>query len=178
MNITNKRAYYAFGGITGFFVLAGGAFLLMTLLASMRLGSRMSDIGGPYATIFFSVYSGLNVIFLTMLAFSALRLCRVDRRGVGLLALTLKLELLYFIASSGLWFLPASFGKGAAAAFGVGNMGISPQIYIAYPVTGLLALWLLRRRGVLNGEQGASPNGGPAEPSASSGVGGGPPSVS
>jgi hypothetical protein len=178
MRPSTKRALYAFGGLTGFFVLAGTFFLAETVLASGKLASHATEIGGPYTMLFFGLYSLLNVGFLALLGVAAIRLCRADPGGVGLLARTLKLELWYFLLAGILWLLPATMGRGAAAAFGVGNMGISAQMFIAYPVTGLLAIWLLRRVGVLNGEPVAGPSCGPAEPLGNPSVGEGPPSVS
>ncbi len=128
--------------------------------------------------LFFGLYSLLNVGFLVLLGLAAVRLCRADTGGIGLLARTLKLELGYFMLAGMLWLLPAPLGNGAATAFGVGNMGISVQILIAYPITGLLAIWLLRRLGVLEGEPVAAPNGGPAGSLGNPAVPGGPPSVS
>jgi hypothetical protein len=40
----------------------------------------------------------------------------------------------------------------AAGATGIGNMGISPQFFIAYPITGVLAIWMLRKCRVLTVE--------------------------
>lgn len=102
--------------------------------------------------LFFVVYSLVNVGFLILLGGAAIRLLRGDLGGVGLLARTLKLELGYFLLAGLLCLLPATLVQGAGTAFGVGNMGISPQLIIVYPISGLLAIWLLRRQGILNSE--------------------------
>jgi len=178
MNRSGKRTFCAFGAVTALVVVTGAVFLAMTLVPALRQFAHLNDAAGPYTAQFFGIYSFANLVFLGVLSLAALRLFRMDHRGIALLAVTLKYELVYFFLTSLFWLIPAPIGMSAARATGIGNMGISPQIYIAYPITGLIAIWSLRRFGILKGEPGAAPNDGPAESRGNSGVGGGPPSVS
>ena len=162
MNTSGKRAFWAFGAVTAVVVVAGAIFLAMTMVASLRQFSHLNDAAGPYTALFFGVFSFANLVFLGLLSVAALRLFRMDYRGIALLALTLKCELAYFFLTSLLWLIPEPIGMSAGRATGIGNMGISPQIFFAYPITGLIAIWALRRFGILKGEPDAAPNAGSA----------------
>lgn len=149
MSPSTKTAHYAFGGITALSVVSGAVFLAMALFAGVS-PSKLNDADAPYTAYFFFGFCVANLVFLVLLGLAAIRLLRLDFRGIHLLALTLKLELAYWLLLTGLWLLPPlPISMSAGAATGIGNMGISPQLCIAYPVTGLIAIWGLRRLGIL-----------------------------
>jgi hypothetical protein len=156
VNASAKRAFCAFGAVTAFVVVAGAVFLAMTMVAAFHHFSDLNDAAGPYTAQFFGIFSFANLVFLGLLSLAAVRLFRMEYRGVALLALTLKCELVYFFLGALFWLIPAPIGMSAGRATGIGNMGISPQIIIAYPITGLIAIWILRRLGILKVEPGAS----------------------
>ena len=123
-------------------------FLLVSVFTGPPI-STFNDPKGPYTSHFFVGFSVINVAFLILLGVAAIRLLRVDLRGIELLAITLKLELIYWFLGVAMWLLPAPFGMSAAGATGIGNMGIAPQLFIAYPITGLIAIWALKKFGAL-----------------------------
>lgn len=158
MRTSTKNAYLALASVTALVTVAGMYFLTISILACIHVPAR-NDADSPYTLHFFFLYSLINACFLAMLAGSSWHLFHFRHTGVSLLSLTLKLELLYWLVMSFAWFLPVPFGMSAAAATGIGNMGIAPQLFIAYPVTALLALWILKRLKILSVEQWAPPYG-------------------
>ena len=155
MNKAAKIVYLVFGSLTVILVLCGLCFLVITVFAGKPI-SELNDAEAPYTSYFFFLYSVINFIFLFLLAISSFKLFNFNPKGICLLKLTLKLELIYWFTISFLWFLPKPFGMSAAGATGIGNMGISLQVFIAYPITGLLALWILRLRKIITTERAAS----------------------
>jgi hypothetical protein len=143
MTKSAKIVYLVFGVITAIIVVCGLSFMVITVFAGKPI-SEVNDTESPYTSYFFFSYSAINFIFLVFLGISSFRLFKFNPKGISLLKLTLKLELLYWLIISLLWLLPKPFGMSAAGATGIGNMGISPQIFIAYPITGLVALWILK----------------------------------
>ena len=64
---------------------------------------------------FFSIFSFINLVFLGLLGLATVRLCRAEQRGIALLAMTLKLEVAYFLIGSMVFLLPMSLGQGVAS---------------------------------------------------------------
>ncbi len=149
-------AFYSLAAITGLLTAAGIIFLSITLfsLFSRSRLSGLNDIEGPYTAQFFWAYVFINLVFLVFLAKATFRLFVKDMGGISLLSLILKLELIYWLVISSFWGLPHQLGQSAACATGIGNMGLSPQVFVAYPITGLIAIWILKWRGTLKIEQG------------------------
>ena len=150
MKTSVKIAFLTFASITALATVFGAYFLATAVIACAHL-TKLNEMA-PYTSHFFVLYSAINLCFLIMLGKSAFRLFRFNVAGVSLLSLTLKLELLYWIIISFAWLLPSPLRMSAAGATGIGNMGISPQLFIAYPLTGLLALWILKKLKMLNVE--------------------------
>jgi len=158
MKTSSTVAFYSLAAVTAVVTTTGAIFLSTALFSGPHL-SDLNDADGPYTAQFFCTFSLINVVFLILLAIAAFHLFRKNMAGISLLSLTLKLELIYyFFGVSILWFLPKPLDMSAAGATGIGNMGISPQIFIAYPITGLIAIWVLKRLGVLKVEQADVPN--------------------
>lgn len=143
MNRATRIIFLVFGVVTTFFVSVGGLFLLTTLF-SVFPTSKLNDAEGPYTSYFFILYSLTNLAFLVALGIAALRLFKNKQSGLTLLVWTLKLELGYWICMTLFWSLPSPWAMSAARATGIGNMGIAPQIYIAYPISAIVILWILR----------------------------------
>ena len=138
----------AFRTITAILVAIGVYFLVGSLLSVSPI-SQLNDAESPYTSYFYVAYSLANLVFLSLLGVAGYRLFNHMSTGIDLLSLTLKSELAYWVITSLFWFLPAPFGMSAAGATGIGNMGIAPQILIAYPISGLVVLWLLKISNVL-----------------------------
>lgn len=158
MSTSAKSAFYVLGGITTLVAVCGAICLAMIFIPGPSL-SRLNTATGPYTAHFFMFFSLINVAFLTALGVAAIRLFKLDLRGVRLLVIALKAELIYWLLLIALWLMPNQVASSAAGATGVGNMGISPQLFIAYPLTGLIAIWALRRFGVLEVQPGAGADG-------------------
>lgn len=148
MKRAQKITFLVFGILTAFFVVVGGFFLL-NILVSVSPITKLNDVEAPYTSYFFALYSLTNLLFLIALGIAAYRLFKKAPSGLTLLAWTLKAELVYVVSTSFLWFLPSPWGMSAGGATGIGNMGISPQFFIAYPITGIVVLWMLRMSNIL-----------------------------
>ena len=160
MRAPTKIALFTFAFVTALATVLG-AYFLATAIGICGNLTVLNRGGTPYTSYFFVLFSAINVFFLIMLGKSALQLFRFELSGVLLLSLALKLEILYWLIISFSWLLPEPFGMSAAGATGIGNMGISPQLFIGYPLTGLLALWILKKLKVLGVEPTASRDGVP-----------------
>jgi len=155
MSRATRITFGVFGVITAI-VVAIGTFFLLSSFVSLSPISKINDAEAPYTSYFYLLYSLANAIFLSMLGIAAVRLFKNRTSGLNLLALTLKAELAYWIITSLFWFLPSPWGMSAAGATGIGNMGVAPQIFIAYPISGLLILWLLKVCNMLTLKQTAA----------------------
>jgi hypothetical protein len=120
--------------------------MLMTWWGALALNA-FRTIEEPYFWHFFVGFSLTNILFLTAVGLSAYMLFILRQAGLYILAAILVGELIYWLALGSLWRHP-TLGTSAASATGVGNMGISPQVVIAYPVTGLLTMAILAAVGV------------------------------
>jgi hypothetical protein len=149
----SKTVYLVFG-IINVIILFAGAYFMVTTVFELPI-SELNDAESPYVSYFFFLYTAINFIFLFFLAMSSVRLFKFNPKGISLLKLILKIELVYFIVISLPWLLvvPKSIGYSAAGASGIGNMGIAPQIFIVYPITGLVALWILKLLKVINSDK-------------------------
>jgi hypothetical protein len=145
MSKASSIAYLIFAILTSLLTVVGGLFLLASLTS--RPTQDLNDAEGPYTSYFFVLYSLANATLLVGLGIAAIRLFKRLPSGWSLLTWILKVELV-----SALWLLPEPWGMSAAGATGIGNMGISPQFFIAYPITGVLAIWMLRKCHVLTVE--------------------------
>jgi hypothetical protein len=150
MSKASSIAFLVFAILTSLFIIVGGLFLLLTLTSTPI--RELNDADAPYTSYFFVLFSLVNAAFLVGLGVVAVRLFKNIPSGWSLLTWILKAELVYFLFISSLWLLPKPWGMSAAGATGIGNMGISPQFFIAYPITGVLAIWILRKCNVLTVE--------------------------
>ena len=148
MSRASNISFSIFGVLTSLGVFVGCWFLLTTLISVSPI-RKLDDAEAPYTSYFFIAYSLANTAFLVGLGVAAYRLFKRIPSGWPLLSWILKAELVYFFLTSLFWFLPEPWGMSAAGATGIGNMGISPQIVISYPITGVLAIWLLRKLNVV-----------------------------
>ena len=137
----NKKINYIFGSITAFFILIGSIFLVQTLLGSQVFYEDTKHIGN--FTFFYLLFSLVNIIFLIFLVKATYLMFILKPEGLLLLKKLFKYEIYYFILLSFIMFIPIEYGSGGS--IGVGNMGLSPQLFIYYPLTGLIALFVIGR---------------------------------
>lgn len=141
-----KRACMLLLGTINVGLVATGVVFMVGIWKG-ALALNFGDYQERYVWHFFAAYSGANALLLVGLALSAYLLFRFNPLGVSILAGVLVVELFYWSVLHILVLLPG-FGMSAAGAQGIGNMGIAPQHYIAYPWSGLLALAALSTIGV------------------------------
>lgn len=137
------------GVITALEALAG-LFLASLTLGSLSIHRQVwTEIVGvdyPHFYELYAVVGSTNLVLLGMLFVSAFLLLRLRRKGLFLLVVTLGMEVLLFI---GLTIAPSSvdreFGSAIAAASGIGMVGMSPQLFTAYPLVALVLLVMAYR---------------------------------
>ena len=108
----------------------------------------------PFLTEVSFLRLGLNLVFLIVLILAGVFLVRFQRRGVLLTNIALGAEIAYLIFGSGLGlFLSLSqnqtfslVGNALAATGGSGNIGLAPQLLLAYPLLALAALNIAFRK--------------------------------
>jgi hypothetical protein len=90
----------------------------------------------------------INYCFLGLLVFGSIRLLQRRMVGVAVCNAVFFGEILYFISIGIIWgsSLSRSVSMSIAAATGVGNAGLSPQLVCGYPLIALAALNLARWR--------------------------------
>jgi hypothetical protein len=119
-------------------VLVGLLFLVPTAL-KMAGGSFANSTANSYFRSWFRAMTLINLCFLTILTVGGIHLFRLGPSGVNICNAVFLAEICYSPAIGFLWYvLPVS--NGVAAATGVGNMGISPQVLSGYPVIALVFL--------------------------------------
>jgi len=126
--------------------LWGGWFAYITVRNYLRITSSRPGLDPPnFAAVFFTL-TCVNVTLLAVVFCAGVFLLRRRTIGVVLCNIAFSLEIGFFIAQVVLEMtLPSAISDSLAAAGGVGNMGIAPQILTGYPVVGLVALNLARR---------------------------------
>jgi hypothetical protein len=130
---------------------AVGAFWV-SMMALWQLSDPVKIDGyeTPHIAQFFWAYVTMNVIFLTGLALSSWHLWRLRRYGLLLLLTVLSAEAVYWALMGVLMSVLSNtrFAPSAAGAAGIGNMGLAVQLFIGYPLTGLLGAGVLQLLGV------------------------------
>jgi hypothetical protein len=135
--------------VTNFLVAIVGAFFLASVVPSVVVGSIGNSAEEPYFIQFYWSMTAINVCFLGLLVLGGVYLVRLEKFGVVICNVVFVAEILYFFLGIGLLWSPAfsrPISGSAAAATGVGNMGLSPQLISAYPVIALVCLNLARWR--------------------------------
>lgn len=138
--------------VANFIVAALGSFFLLgSVYAVTRAGALRNTPETPYFVPSFWTMTAINVCFLGLLVMGGFYLLRPRMLGVALCNAVFISEILYFLSIS-LFFwgpaLPKNVSISIAAATGVGNMGLGPQLISAYPLFALRGLNLARRAAV------------------------------
>jgi len=129
-------------GLNGLLIVVG-LVRLTRALAGACAGVFAATIGErPYFWHFFVGYSAMSVLIIMALALSSYWLFNGRRRGLYLFIATLWVEWAYWHMLGVLASL-RTVGMSAAAATGVGNIGLSPQLAVRYPISGLCFAVLL-----------------------------------
>jgi hypothetical protein len=127
--------------ITALEALGGIVFIALTLLTSYLMSKTSRSGEGPLpAVYFYGIFA--NVVFIALLAFSAVLIWRMRRTGIALLVATIGCEVIYFFAPAPMTHASRDSILQAAAFSGVGNPAIGLQLITAFPLValGLIAL--------------------------------------
>jgi hypothetical protein len=127
-------------------VLAGLLFLLPPVWGVLNGAVENAPTNSHFATWFW-VMASINLCFLALLVVGSVRLFQLRPSGVTICNAVFVGELIYFLGIAFLWSaLPRPVSMGLAAATGVGDMGLSPQLISGYPFVALICLNLARRK--------------------------------
>jgi hypothetical protein len=88
--------------------------------------------------------SVLNLLFVAALGVSGISLLIAGVNAIRFVNVVFVAEVLYFAIS--LWPFPGQVAHSIAEAYGIGNVGITPQMVVGYPLIALLVLNLARCR--------------------------------
>jgi len=127
-------------------VLIGLLFLLPTVWSIRTAAVENVPTNSHFATWFWAM-AFINLCFLALLVVGGIHLFRLRSSGVTICNVVFAAEIVYFLIIGLLWFaLPTPISMGVAAASGVGNMGLGPQVISGYPLVALICLNLARRK--------------------------------
>jgi hypothetical protein len=136
--------YRAFATGNALVVLVGLMFLVPTAW-SVGVGAVENVPTNSHFASWFWAMAFINLCFLVLLVVGGIHLVRLRPSGVTICNAVFVGEITYFLAIGFLWSaLPVA--SGVAAATGVGNMGLSPQLISGYPLIALICLNLARRK--------------------------------
>ena len=131
--------------------ILGGLFLVITVTSITHAGAWGNKPAEPYFILAFWMMFATNICFLGLLGFGGFYLLRRRMLGVTVCNVVFVAEILYFGIIGFLWGpLPRPISMSVAAATGVGNMGLGPQLVSSYPLIALVCLnaarWRLKRQ--------------------------------
>lgn len=135
--------YYVFAIINSILVGSGLFYFIRTFLR-IKKPTLLNTTKNPYVSHCFYAFAIINMTFLFLLGLSAYELFGINILGFHLLKITLIYEIIYIFLLGVIWSRPYKISSSIGSATGIGNMGIAPQIFILYPITGLMAIWLLK----------------------------------
>lgn len=116
-------------------VLIGLLFLLPTAW-SVGFGAVENEPANSHFATSFWTMVVINLCFLALLVVGGIQLFRLTSSSVTICNVVFAGEIVYFLIIGLMWSaLPRPISMGvAAAATGVGNMGLSPQLISGYPL--------------------------------------------
>lgn len=134
------------------FIVAGlGLLFVAEAVYGVRAAALRNTTETPDFIFSFWVMTAINLCFLGFLVLGSVYLLKPRMLGVVVCNAVFITEILYFL-SGGMFFwgpaVPKSISMSVAAATGIGNMGLAPQLISAYPLFALVGLNLARRAAV------------------------------
>ena len=127
-------------GATNFLVAILGMLFLVLSVISMALAEGFGNApNNPYFVPSFCAMIAMNICFLGLLMVGGFYLFQRRMLGVAVCNVVFVAEILYFFAVGLLWgSLPRAISMSVAAATGVGNAGLGPQLVSGYPLIALI----------------------------------------
>jgi hypothetical protein len=114
---------------------------------------RLAPWRPPYVPQTYLIMPDINLLCLLALLGSVVPLFRLRRAGLWICNILFSFEIIYFFCNSALSLALAMAGSEAklagmrmAAAGGIGDMGISPQLLTGYPVIAFIVLNIAYRK--------------------------------
>jgi hypothetical protein len=138
--------YRAFA-IGNFLVVVVGLLFLLPTAWGIHIGAVENVPENSHFAVSFWAMFVINLCFLGLLVVGGVHLFQLRPSGITICNAVFVAEIAYFLVTSFLWLaLPKPFSMGVAAASGVGDMGLSPQLISGYPLLALIFLNLARRK--------------------------------
>jgi hypothetical protein len=144
-------------GILHSLFAAYGFYLVVSVMVGFAAEGQMppQDSQVPYLLESFVVMTAMNLAFIVVLLFAGISLIHSRTAAIRLSNWLFLLMIVYEAALlfRG-WVLPVgeTISAGIAAAYGVGNIGLAPQVLTGYPIIALIGLNLTKRRMEKKGE--------------------------
>jgi hypothetical protein len=133
--------------IGNFFVVVVGLLFLLPTAWGVHVGAVENVPENSHFAAWFWVMFVINLCFLALLVVGGVHLFQLRPSGITICNAVFVGEIAYFLVTGLLWSaLPRSVSIGVAAATGVGNMGLGPQVISGYPLVTLICLNLARRK--------------------------------
>lgn len=124
-----------------------GSYLLLSTATRIAHSPFVANHRAPYTVLFFKIFSVANAAFVLWLVVAGVYLIRLNPKGVTLSVWLFAVEISYFISTTLTdLFVRSDVALSIAAAAGIGNEGIAPQVVTFYPVIALVALFALSKR--------------------------------
>lgn len=145
----DRKTTLVFRGLAVITALQAVAGLFLVSLGLSSYTTTRASFGAdyPYFGLIYVALTAVNVSVLVLLFTSALRIWRLQRRGLFLLVLTLCFEFAYFaaltIANTNMQ--RDELSMAGAVLIGTGMMALVPQLFTAYPLIALVLLMLAYR---------------------------------
>lgn len=147
--------------IANFIVASLGLVFVVEAVYGVRAAALRHTTETPYLIFSFWAMTAINLCFLGFLVLGSVYLLKPRMLGVVVCNAVFITEILYFL-SGGMFFwgpaVPRSISMSVAAATGIGNMGLGPQLVSAYPLFALVGLNLARRAAVRAARKGKDRN--------------------
>ena len=138
-----KVTLIAVGVVSIVMAASGLSYNLTTVFTDFGEFSQEDDI--PYFGPAFYTMSAICVACYIALLVCGVQFVRLRTRLLSLFIGVLVFEAVYFFSLGPMWLIPG-IGMSIAAASGVGNVRLVPQLFLLLPLWGpLLATWAARR---------------------------------
>jgi hypothetical protein len=132
-------------GIVNLIFVAIGLWAISYPIAAVATDRIGNSPDNPYFLRAFWTMTSVNLVFLAVLGFTGVRLLQLRRIAVKVCNILFVAAIVYFLCIP--WgIFPRDIDLSIAAATGVGNMGISVNLFTGYPIFALIGLNLANRR--------------------------------
>jgi hypothetical protein len=136
------------GVLSLIFALWGFYFQILVVQRVVHYPMQRPDL--PFFQSAFFTMTSVDAILLAALAYTGLRLLRLQYKAVPTYTWLIVSIIVYEVAVGGLWLFPNPLGRSIASASGIGAVGIGPLLMypvpFVYPTISVLVVNLARRK--------------------------------